>query len=170
MGHQRRNSGSCHGVQVVWWELSGTGWKKGSQHPPGSGSFISPGHARKAQSCATINRGCSGGWLPPTLMPHLQQGLDFQLHCQIRIQTGTAVLAQATGTDQHTSPSPLGTGCCGCQQSCRWQRACAAQCSGRGHKPSQCGTINLCGERAPVGWSACTGVTFLTATSWFLPS
>lgn len=81
------------------------GEKKGVQHPARSGSFFFPEHARKAQSCATIDRGCSEWWLPPSLMPHLQHGLDFQLHCQVRIQAGIAVLAQATVTDLHASPT-----------------------------------------------------------------
>lgn len=87
--------------------------------------------------------------------PLLQHGLDFQLHCQIMMQTGIAVLAQATVTDQHASPTPFPD---------PWALAAvvASQTAG-GSLPvpprasegainhSGCRTIDLCGERAQVG-------------------
>lgn len=114
-----------------------------------------PRTCKETQNCATINRSCSGWWLPPMLMPYLQYGLDFQLHCQVRIQTGFVVLAQATATDQHTSPTPFrdpwalvavlaSQAVCGSVP----VPPCAAE---EAINHSWCGTINLCGEREQVG-------------------
>lgn len=110
VGHQRRNSGSCHGVQVVWWDLPGTGWKRDLSIHQEVVAFF-------PRTCKESSKLCHNKWgvLCVVTASHADTscamwawlGLSGAGHCQIGIQTGIAVFTQAPATDQRASPTPF---------------------------------------------------------------